>query len=330
MVVPSGRAPRRCAWRWHPPGRRRARWRPGRRPGRVGADAARAARRAGRLRPRRCHQLVWREDVLPWFRQPNEGLGDIGGISRRTRWAGGWVRETLGLWSLHRWRVRREPRRNGARRVGSAGCTQLQGGLRLGGGTMATRAKVLVAFASKHGSTRGIAHAVGGALYSCGCEVQVLPAGLVRSVLEYDAVLVGSAIYHDQWLWDARRLLRRVRGELANRPIWLFSSGPIGGTPEGDALVATGCGGGTAVPSTLLSPLRGVPVLGHATFAGRVDARAAPGGGRAGRGRVVRPAVPDVPGGPLGCPARGRAAARRSGRHPDHRRRRRAWRVVPR
>src|SRR5665648_1075877 len=122
---------------------------------------------------------------------------------------------------------------------------------------MATRAKVLVAFASKHGSTRGIAHAVGGALHSFGCEVRVLPAGLVRSVLEYDAVLVGSAIYHDQWLWDARRLLRRVRGELANRPIWLFSSGPIGGTPEGDALVATGCGGGTAVPSTLLSPLRG-------------------------------------------------------------------------
>jgi len=139
---------------------------------------------------------------------------------------------------------------------------------------MATRAKVLVAFASKHGSTRGIAHAVGGALHSCGCEVRVLPAGLVRSVLEYDAVLVGSAIYHDQWLWDARRLLRRVRGELSDRPIWLFSSGPIGGTPGGDALVATGCGGGTAVPSTLLPSLRGVPVLGHATFAGRVDARA--------------------------------------------------------
>jgi menaquinone-dependent protoporphyrinogen oxidase len=134
--------------------------------------------------------------------------------------------------------------------------------------------KVLVAFASKHGSTRGIAQAIGGALHSCGFQVRVAPASIIRSIAEFDAVVLGSAVYHERWLWDGRRLLRRVRPELAGTPVWLFSSGPVGGTADGEALIATGCGGGTAVPPELLPALQGVHVFGHATFPGRVDGRA--------------------------------------------------------
>jgi menaquinone-dependent protoporphyrinogen oxidase len=135
-------------------------------------------------------------------------------------------------------------------------------------------AKVLVAFATKHGSTRGIAHAIGGALHASGCEVKVLPAGLVRSVEGFDAVVLGSAVYHDHWLWDGRRLLRRLRGQLDGRPTWLFSSGPIGGTLEGEQVIRTGCGAGTAVPATLAPSLVGFDLVGHATFAGKVDVSA--------------------------------------------------------
>lgn len=135
-------------------------------------------------------------------------------------------------------------------------------------------AKVLVAFASKHGSTRGIAHAVGGALHACGYDVRVLPAALVRSLDGFDAVVLGSAVYHDHWLWDGRRLLRRVHGQLDGRPAWLFSSGPTGGTPEGEQLVRTACGPGTDAPQTLSKALQGLPVQGHATFAGKVSDRA--------------------------------------------------------
>ncbi len=130
---------------------------------------------------------------------------------------------------------------------------------------------VLVAFASKHGSTRSIAQAIGGALHSCGCQVKVLPAGLVHSVAPYDAVILGSAVYHDHWTWEGRRFLKRARTQLGDRPFWLFSSGPIGGTVRGEELIETGCGGGTPVPQPLLPLLGGVHLMDHATFAGRVD-----------------------------------------------------------
>lgn len=132
-------------------------------------------------------------------------------------------------------------------------------------------ARVLVAFASKHGSTRGIAHAVGGALYSCGAQVRVLPAALVTSVADYDAVVLGSAIYHDHWLWEGRRFLCRLNGQLRDRPLWLFSSGPIGGTPDDDLIVDRVCGLATAIPRGLVRPLGGLEILGHATFPGRVS-----------------------------------------------------------
>jgi menaquinone-dependent protoporphyrinogen oxidase len=133
---------------------------------------------------------------------------------------------------------------------------------------------VLVAFASKHGSTKGIAQAIGGAMHSHGCRVRVMPAGNVRSVDDFDVVIIGSAIYHDHWLWEGSRLLRRVRKELAGKPTWLFSSGPIGGTIQGEALIADGCGGGVTAPAALLPALDGLVVLDHAMFAGRVDERA--------------------------------------------------------
>lgn len=137
------------------------------------------------------------------------------------------------------------------------------------------QATVLVAFATKHGSTKAIAHAVGSKLHSAGLHARVLPASVVRDLTGYDAVVVGSAIYHDQWLWDGFRFLRRLRGQLRERPLWLFSSGPIGGTPAGEALLKARCGADTTVPDTLVPSLRGLSIRGHATFGGRVDERAA-------------------------------------------------------
>lgn len=136
-------------------------------------------------------------------------------------------------------------------------------------------ATVLVAFATKHGSTKAIAQAVGSRLHSAGLHARVLPASVVQDLSGYDAVVVGSAIYHDRWLWDGCRFMRRLRGQLSERPLWLFSSGPIGGTPAGDALIERCCGVDAPVPDTLVRSLRGLDVCGHAMFGGRVDDRAA-------------------------------------------------------
>jgi len=87
---------------------------------------------------------------------------------------------------------------------------------------------VLVAYASKHGATAEIAEAVADALRARGLAVDLREAGAVRSVEPYRAVVVGSAVYLGRWRREALTLLRRHRRALAERDLWLFSSGPVG------------------------------------------------------------------------------------------------------
>jgi menaquinone-dependent protoporphyrinogen oxidase len=88
--------------------------------------------------------------------------------------------------------------------------------------------QVLVAYASRHGATRGIAERVAQTLERSGIPTTLRPARDVRSVKDYDAVVVGSAAYAFHWLKEATGLVRRHRDTLAGRPVWLFSSGPLG------------------------------------------------------------------------------------------------------
>lgn len=93
--------------------------------------------------------------------------------------------------------------------------------------------KVLVAYASKYGATCEIAEKIGQVLSQAGLAVDVLPAKQTRSLDAYTAVVLGSAVYIGQWRKEAVKFLTVHERELANRPVWLFSSGPAG---EGDAL----------------------------------------------------------------------------------------------
>ena len=88
--------------------------------------------------------------------------------------------------------------------------------------------RVLVCAASKYGATGEIARAVADVLAERGCEVTVLPPEKVGAVEEFDAVVLGSAVYMGQWMKPARELAERSAGALAARPVWLFSSGPVG------------------------------------------------------------------------------------------------------
>ena len=87
---------------------------------------------------------------------------------------------------------------------------------------------VLVAYASKHGSTVEIAAAVAEALRAGGLRVDCVEAGEVASLAPYDAVILGSAVYMKRWRRAARHFLRVHGSELAERPFWVFSSGPVG------------------------------------------------------------------------------------------------------
>jgi menaquinone-dependent protoporphyrinogen oxidase len=88
--------------------------------------------------------------------------------------------------------------------------------------------KILVAAASKHGATEGIAEAIGTELVSRGMTVTVAPVDRVGSAAGYDAVVLGSAVYLGKWMKPAKEFATRESATLSSIPVWLFSSGPIG------------------------------------------------------------------------------------------------------
>jgi menaquinone-dependent protoporphyrinogen oxidase len=88
---------------------------------------------------------------------------------------------------------------------------------------------VLVAYASRHGATQGIAERIAETLVKAGIQAEARPVSEVKSLAGYDALVIGSAAYMFKWLKDASAFVRRNRAVLAAKPVWFFSSGPTGG-----------------------------------------------------------------------------------------------------
>ena len=88
--------------------------------------------------------------------------------------------------------------------------------------------KVLVAYASKTGFTKGIAESVGDRLRQRAFQVDVKEVKGAGDPRGYDAYVVGSALYMFHWVKEAKEFVSRNRAILADRPVWLFSSGPVG------------------------------------------------------------------------------------------------------
>jgi menaquinone-dependent protoporphyrinogen oxidase len=89
--------------------------------------------------------------------------------------------------------------------------------------------KILIAYASKHNSTAEIAHVIGEELRrSAFFQVGVQSIETVQDIMTYDAVVIGSAVYLGSWQPAAVDFLKQHEEALAQRPVWLFSSGPIG------------------------------------------------------------------------------------------------------
>jgi menaquinone-dependent protoporphyrinogen oxidase len=93
--------------------------------------------------------------------------------------------------------------------------------------------QVLVAYATKYGATAEIAERIGQVLRQAGLATDVLPADRVGDLTPYAAVVLGSAVYIGRWRKEAATFLKANEKALAERPVWLFSSGPTG---EGDAV----------------------------------------------------------------------------------------------
>ena len=122
--------------------------------------------------------------------------------------------------------------------------------------------RVLVSVASGHGSTTEIARVVGDTLAAHNIAVDIVPPAAVDSVEDYDAVILGSAVYTGHWLAPARDFAFRFGSSLAVRPVWLFSSGPVGDAPA------------DREPAEVTRIRQAIPVRGHWMFAGKLDPRA--------------------------------------------------------
>jgi menaquinone-dependent protoporphyrinogen oxidase len=89
------------------------------------------------------------------------------------------------------------------------------------GGTMTAR-RILVAYASRGGSTTGVAQAIGRRLADGGVQVDVRPMREVLDLSPYGAVVAGSAIRGSAWLPEAMDFLRLHRSALQAKPFAAF------------------------------------------------------------------------------------------------------------
>ena len=86
---------------------------------------------------------------------------------------------------------------------------------------------VLVVYASRYGSTKGIAEFIAGRLRQHGLDAEAQSVDANPDPAAFDAVVIGSAVYLGRWMKEAAGYAERHRSSLASRPVWLVSSGPL-------------------------------------------------------------------------------------------------------
>ena len=128
--------------------------------------------------------------------------------------------------------------------------------------------KTVVVYASKYGSTKGIAEFITEKLQQRGILAEVQDVEAIHDLVGFDAAVIGSAVYMGHWMKEATEFVRRNRAVLANRHVWLFSSGPLGTQVKDaqgrDLLVV-------AAPKEIAEFRDAINPRGHRVFFGALD-----------------------------------------------------------
>lgn len=82
--------------------------------------------------------------------------------------------------------------------------------------------KVLITYASKYGSTGGVADAIGKELCGKGMAADVVLIKNVRNVSSYQAVVIGSPIYMGKWMSEAIDFVKNNKDSLRQAPVAYF------------------------------------------------------------------------------------------------------------
>ena len=123
--------------------------------------------------------------------------------------------------------------------------------------------RVLVAYGSKMGGTKGLAEMLGSDLVDLGHEVDVVSGEKVKDVSPYDAAVIGGALYYFRfWHKNARRVVSRHGDQLRRMPVWLFSSGPLDDSAAEKEIPPI---------KAVEKRIQELGAKGHVTFGGRLE-----------------------------------------------------------
>ena len=86
---------------------------------------------------------------------------------------------------------------------------------------------ILLAYASRFGSTQEVAETIAATLRAVGLEVDLQPMQEVKSLDRYDAVVLGAAIYNAKWNAVAHQFVSQHQDALAQLPVAVFTLGPL-------------------------------------------------------------------------------------------------------
>ena len=86
--------------------------------------------------------------------------------------------------------------------------------------------KILVAYASKYGSTKEVAEAIAATLSGRGLSVDLQPMQKVRSLSAYRAIVLGAPIFYGLWHKDAKDFLTKNEAALTQQRVAVFALGP--------------------------------------------------------------------------------------------------------
>lgn len=86
---------------------------------------------------------------------------------------------------------------------------------------------ILLAYATRYGSTQEVAETITAALRQAGLEVDIQPMREVKTLDNYDTVVLGAAIYNAKWHPDAHQFLSQQQEALRQRPVVIFALGPL-------------------------------------------------------------------------------------------------------
>jgi len=123
--------------------------------------------------------------------------------------------------------------------------------------------KILIAYATKMGSTAEIAKYISQILEDKGFAVDLLPVAQVKEVEKYQKIYLGSPIYLGKWKKAARKFIKQQQTVLQNKEVYFWLS--CMSLAEDDAAKSAAVEGYLATERQLLSP------LSEGRFAGKLE-----------------------------------------------------------